>query len=178
MAQKVEYVVNELPTLKKSVANEWIKWLSYMPEIYTKKKGELESKSDYELSVANLRQIKKYNERERLLPLFKNYYDDKCIIPYYRQILSYIKNNSIEDLMLEKLDKEQLQLANKKISDFDKYSREEIERKIKIYEQKENYDKLSMIDSFVFHILSRRYCEYASMYGENYSALSSQKKQI
>ena len=159
MASKEQYIVGELPELKKSAANEWIKWLSYSPKKYMDKKNELLSKSDHELSIADLREIAKYSNRERVLPLFKKYYDGKCQVVFFRQILDYIKNNTIEELIFEKLDESDLAEAKLKLSKLNSFSYQQIFNKVKTYEKKENYDKLSMVDSFVFHVASKKCSE-------------------
>ena len=56
--------------------------------------------------------------------------------------------------MLRKLSKAELSYAKEKIKYFSQISRKELELKIRKEQKIENYNNLSMVDSYILHMLS------------------------
>ena len=86
--------------------------------------------------------------------LFKIYGTSKCKEEEYMLVYDYMVNESIEKLMLSKLTKEELQYAKKEIIRLSKIPKEELNTKITKERTKENYPKLSMVDSYILHVIS------------------------
>ena len=66
----------------------------------------------------------------------------------------YIEYESIEELMLSKLTSEELKYAEKEIIRLSKVSKEQLSAKVKEEQKPENYAQLSMVDSYILHIIS------------------------
>lgn len=63
-------------------------------------------------------------------------------------------SNSITDLMLRKLTRSELEAANMELSKFNDFDTEKLDEKVKTAKNEEDYNALSMIDSYVVHMLA------------------------
>lgn len=133
---------------------EWIKWLSHESEHEKARKAYFSSKSYLELSEEESVELAKYKERDHMALLFKKYAKGECSIHEYSEVYHYM-GNSLEDLMLDKLTSSELKQAKDRITDLKDQSLEELSQKIKKEERLENYEKLSMVDAYVLHVLSK-----------------------
>ena len=115
-----------------SIYNEWIKWLSYVPEFDKDK-------------------IKKYKKQKRLVELFKKYGTKDITIDEYIEVFEFMQNNDIEKFMKRKLTKEELQYAKRQIKHYNNVSNKELEYKINNEKEEDNYKKLSMVDAYILH---------------------------
>lgn len=133
---------------------EWIKWLSYEPEFEKKRIEYFDTKKVSELSYEELEEASKYSRNKIFARLFKIYGTDECSEEDYMKVYDYMCNESIEELMLSKLTSEELLHAKSEIIRLSKISKEEISAKVKEEQKPEKYEQLSMVDSYILHIIS------------------------
>ena len=107
-----------------------------------------------ELSYEELEEASKYSRNIIFARLFKIYGTDECSEEDYMRVYDYMCNESIEELMLSKLNYEELQYAKQEIARLSKFSKEELSTKVKEEQRPENYEQLSMVDSYILHIIS------------------------
>ena len=150
---------------------EWLKWLEYIPEFENIRRQELESKKIDELSLEELNELKKYLKQLQMLELFKLYGTNNISKEDYMRIYNYMKDCSIEDLMLSKLSKDELLYAKEKIGSLKELSTLELKENI-LDKNKENFEKLSMVDAYIFHMASKIF--YARKNMENDTILAAQ----
>ena len=133
---------------------EWSKWLSYEPEFEKKRIEYFDSKKISELSYEELEEVNRYRRNKVFARLFRIYGTSECSEEDYMKVYNYMCNESIEELMLSKLTFEELQYAKQEIIRLSKFSKEQLNVKIK-EEQKVNvYSQLSMVDSYILHFIS------------------------
>lgn len=133
---------------------EWIKWLSYEPEFEKKRIEYFDTKKVSELSYEELEEASKYSRNKIFAKLFKIYGTNECSEEDYMRVYDYMCNESIEELMLSKLTSEELKYAEKEIIRLSKVSKEQLSAKVKEEQKPENYAQLSMVDSYILHIIS------------------------
>lgn len=134
---------------------EWIKWLSYTPDFQKKRINELQNKKVIELSLSELDELRENLYQKRMLDLIKIYGTEQISKDEYMEVYDYIKNESIDRIMLSKLTKEELDYVKENISKYSSLSREELNLKINKEQEKSTYNSLSMVDSYILHIISR-----------------------
>ena len=91
---------------------------------------------------------------------FNNYILSKvflfvCIPPNHYTQSDYMCSESIEKLMLSKLTSEELRYAKQEITKLSKVSKEQIRAKLNEEQKLEKYERLSMVDSYILHIISK-----------------------
>ncbi len=133
---------------------EWTKWLSYEPEFEKKRIEYFDTKKVSELSYEELEEASRYSRNKIFAKLFKLYENGECSEEDYMKVYDYMCNESINKLMLSKLTSEELQYAKQEITRLSKISKEELNAKVKEEQKPENYEKLSMVDSYILHIIS------------------------
>lgn len=133
---------------------EWIKWLSYKPEFEKKKIEYFDTKKVSELSYEELEEASKYSRNKIFARLFEIYGTDEFFEEDYMKVNDYMCNESIEELTLSKLTSEELLHAKSEIIRLSKISKEEISTKVKEEQKPEKYEQLSMVDSYILHIIS------------------------
>ena len=134
---------------------EWIKWLSYEPDFILEKIEIIADKKASEITESELNLLKKYKEDEKMARLFKMYGTEEITEDEYVSVYKYMKERSIENLMLRKLTKDELKYAKEQIKYYVGIPAEELSEKVKIEQKKENYEKLSMVDSYILHMISK-----------------------
>ena len=134
---------------------EWIKWLSYEPEFEKNRIEHLNSKGSNNLSYEELNELDHYMKRKRMAQLFKKYDCKECSKKEYMEVYSYMSNESIITLMLDKLTIQEIKYAEEEIKKLITGSSEELPKKIKVESQKENYLSLPMVDAYILHIIDR-----------------------
>ena len=134
---------------------EWIKWLSYIPEFQRERLQILNSKIVEDISLDELDEIREYKYQTRMLNLLKKYGTSDISKEEYREVYEFMANHSIDDLMLSKLSIEEIRYATEQIKNFSQLSNEELRRKVKEEQKEDNYKKLSMLNSYILHIISR-----------------------
>ncbi len=134
---------------------EWIKWLSYEPEFEKNRIEHLNSKGSNNLSYEELNELDHYMKRKRMAQLFKKYDCKECSKKEYMEVYSYMSNESIITLMLDKLTVQEIKYAEEEIKKLITGSSEELTKKIKVESQKENYLYLPMVDAYILHIIDR-----------------------
>ena len=70
------------------------------------------------------------------------------------RVYDYMCNESIEELMLKKLTSEELKYAREEITRLSNVSKEQLSAKVKEEQRREKYEQLSMVDSYILHIIS------------------------
>ena len=133
---------------------EWIKWLSYEPEFEKKRIEYLDSKKRSELSYEEIDEAANYNRNKIFAELFKIYGTSEGSNEDYMRVYDYMCNESIEELMLKKLTSEELKYAKEEITRLSKVSKEQLSAKVKEEQRREKYEQLSMVDSYILHIIS------------------------
>lgn len=132
---------------------EWIKWLSYNPIHEQEKINYIYSKKVEDLSIDELKEIIKYKERNRMAQLFIKYNNGKCSEEEYMEVYDYM-DKSITDLMMDKLSSEELSYAKEEILRLSDMPQNEVREKIREEQKEEVYMNLSMVDSYILHIIS------------------------
>lgn len=133
---------------------EWLKWLSYEPEFEKQRIKYFDSKKVSELSYEELEEAIGYSKNKALVKLFKAYGTDQCSEDDYMKVYDYMHNESIEKLMLSKLTLEELHYAKKEITRLSKVKKEQLSIKVSEEKKIEKYEQLSMVDSYVLHVIS------------------------
>ena len=99
-------------------ALEYLKWLKYIPEFELKEINNLLNKNIWELTSDEVNKVKILKQRQEIIAIFERYVSDECrkedVLPVY----DYMKENSIEELMLSKLTHEQYMKAKRLISNY------------------------------------------------------------
>lgn len=134
---------------------EWIKWLSYVPEFQQSRIKELNSKKIEDMSLEELDEVRNYKNQKRMLKLFKIYGSSDISKEEYMEVYNYMVNQSIDELMLSKLTSEELNYAREQIQHYSQIPKDELKKKVKTEQKEDNYKKLSMVDSYILHIISR-----------------------
>lgn len=133
---------------------EWIKWLSYEPEFEKKRIEYFDSKKISELSYEELEEASSYSRNKIFAGLFKIYGTSECSEEDYMKVYDYMCNESIEELMLKKLTSEELRYARQEIIRLSKVPKEQLSAKVNEEQKPEKYEQLSMVDSYILHIIS------------------------
>lgn len=133
---------------------EWIKWLSYEPEFEKKRIEYFDSKKISELSYEELEEACSYSRNKIFARLFKIYGTSECSEEDYMKVYDYMCNESIEELMLKKLTSEELRYARQEITRLSKVPKEQLSSKVKEEQNPGKYEQLSMVDSYILHIIS------------------------
>ncbi len=134
---------------------EWIKWLSYVPEFQKARIQELNSKRIEEMALEELDELRIYKSQIRMLELFKKYGTSEISKDEYMEVYDFMINQSINELMLSKLTLEELKYAKDQIQYFSQIQSEELSKKVNDEQKTDNYENLSMVDSYILHIISR-----------------------
>lgn len=130
---------------------EWIKWLSYEPSFEKEKMMYYDRISIYDLKEKDLKFINEYNKRKKILPIIKKYSENDFTLEEGKIAYDYLTENSLSKLMMDKLTKNEVMEARKKVSIYTKMDYEKEDEMLRKLVEK--YDKLSMTDSFAFRIL-------------------------
>lgn len=134
---------------------EWIKWLSYVPEFQKARIQELSCKTVDEVTLEELDEIRAYKSQIRMLGLFKIYGTSEISKGEYMEVYDFMVKQSIDELMLSKLSSEELRYAKDQIQYFSQIPSEELRKRVKEEQKADNYENLSMVDSYILHIISR-----------------------
>lgn len=137
---------------------EWKKWLSYVPEFERKRIEYFDSKKISELSYDELEEASRYRKNQIFAELFQVYGTSECSEENYMMVYNYMSNESILELMLSKLTSEELYHAREEIEKLSNLSNEELNAKVKREQRVEIYSQLSMVDSYILHLLSDVNC--------------------
>jgi len=92
---------------------------------------------------------------KKMKDLFSLYGTSKCTEEEYMEVYNFMCNEPIERFMLKKLTLEELKYAREKINSFKEISDEELAKKVRKEQMTENYQKLSMLDAYVLHMLAK-----------------------
>lgn len=137
---------------------EWKKWLSYVPEFERRRIEYFDSKKISELSYDELEEASRYRKNQIFAELFQVYGTSECSEQNYMMVYNYMSNESILELMLSKLTPEELYHAREELEKLSSLSKEELNAKVKGEQRVEIYNQLSMVDSYILHLLSNVNC--------------------
>ena len=139
---------------------EWRKWLSYESEFEKNRIKMLETRKNSELSFEEVEELRKYRRNRMFAELFRLYEIRKCSYEEYMMVYDFMCTESIEELMLSKLSSSELSYAKDEIVRLSKVSKEDLEFKVKEAQKIENYDKLSMVDAYILHVILMIACHW------------------
>ena len=88
-------------------ALEYLKWLTYIPEFEFNELDTLTRKNIKDLTSSEIDRIKILKQRQEMVSVFKRYVSDECTKDDILSVYDYMKENSLEVLMLSKLTHEQ-----------------------------------------------------------------------
>ena len=134
---------------------EWIKWLSYIPKFQEVRLQEVSSKKVEELTGEEIDELNTYKRQNRILKLFKIYGTKEISKDEYMEVYNFMVNQSIDELMLSKLTIEELRYAKSQIQYFSEIASEELRKKVNEERKADNYENLSMVDSYILHVISK-----------------------
>ena len=137
---------------------EWDKWLRYESEIEKEKVALIHSKSIDEITHEDIEFLKRKKTSSQTQEVLKQYLLDGKFTEETWPVIEMCKTNSslLEKIMIDKLTKEELLEAEKKLSDYKQIK--ELDTLGEIVNNFENsYDDLSYVDAFVFHYLADYY---------------------
>ena len=146
------------PYISSITIRELMKWLRYVPDFKKEEMKRINSKRIDELSCEELEVVLDGKKQERMFNLLSRVNSSDITEEEYKEVIDYIDSEPIEDLMKTKLSEKEQQETMDKIKHFYYVSNEEIINKIEEERKKGNYEKLSMIDSYVFHVMLEVYC--------------------
>ena len=118
------------PRSSVDICEEWIKWLSYVPDF----------------------EIDGIDKQLKMSKLFEKYGTHNITESEYLEVYTYMKNNSVEDLMESKLTKEELEEARKYIKKYSSLSKEDLLYIISV--GKTNYKIINMVEAYILHEIS------------------------
>ena len=87
--------------------------------------------------------------------LLQKYYTNEISLEDYLKVYDFMTTASIDNLMISKLSKDELQLAEEQIKALVKLPNEVLSQKIAKEIKPENYKNLSIVDSYVLHFISK-----------------------
>ena len=132
----------------------WIKWLSYIPDTEKKRMEYFDTKKVSDLSCEEIEEANRYKRNREFARLFKIYGTDECSEEDFIKVYNYMCRESIEKLMHDKLTAEELEYANKEIDKLINLTKDELANKIKKVRTAEDYNALSMVDAYIYYMIS------------------------
>ena len=135
-----------------SLDREWIKWLSYVPEFKKERLDMLNNKMVKDVSLEELKEIRKYKKQIRALELLEKYNNEEISKEEQLKVYYFLRYVDIMEFMLSNLSFDEVLSARDKIRYYSEYAYSEL--KSEINKLKEDYDNLSMVDSYLLHELS------------------------
>ncbi len=132
-------------------AMQWLKWLSYESTAEMERKKDLYVKPVNRLTSDDLKTKCWYKKCDYITCLLEKYIYGNCSREELEMITSYMKK-PIFDLMLEKLSLDELNEAFFMVKQLQETLADQL--KDKIQEWQANYTDISMIEAFVFHMLT------------------------
>ena len=148
--------LNEKPTIKYNInlAMQYLKWLKYVPKKEQERIDSILNKKASELTNEDISQLKIFKDMQNITSIFERYLSDEYKTNDLLSVYDFMKNTSLYDLMLSKLTKEELNMAQIKIEQLKSLSDFKLSKLIKEKMTYEEYMKLSMIDAYCINRLS------------------------
>ena len=148
----------------------WWKWLTYEPEFEKTLIQTLMKKDVVNISLEEQEKLKKYQERMKIIQLIKKYEKD-FDFGEYKVINNFLKTESIEELMLDKLSEKEKVYARLEIEHLSYLPNEELEKKIKEEQKPECYENLPMVELYILYRITK--ITFARAQGEMIKAASN-----
>lgn len=139
------------------IVHEWIRWISYEPLLLLEKIKELKQKRLEDLSICELKFLTIYNKNKFFVKLFKAYEKNNLNGQEHMMLDDYMSREKIEELMINKLSREDLTCAKNELLMLSKRPLKELEDKIRSIRNIKDYDELSTFDSYVLHEMIKIY---------------------
>ena len=92
-------------------------------------------------------------KNKEMLQLFRKYGTKACSKEEYLKVYDYMCDTKIEDVMLEKLSSEELTAAKEKIKELAGLNLKELNSSMP--NDLKSYKKMSMLDAYIFHVISK-----------------------
>ena len=108
--------------------------------------------------MRGLKELTSYQEERRMQELFLKYKNGKYNPDEYMEVYDYM-GNSVKNIMLRKLTKEELDHADEEIKRLNTLSKPEILTKLKNESSEETYNNLSMVDTYILHVVSNDFLQ-------------------
>ena len=143
----VKYITNG-----RNMYDVYSRWLSYTSNYDKKIVDELSEKPAGMLSTDELGYLFNYKKQLELAKSFKRVYEDNCSKEDVLITFEYAKNNSLIELMISKLSKEELEYASEKLSYLNNKNDGEVCKIIK--EELEQSD--DMVDQYIMLVLQTK----------------------
>ena len=156
---KSKIILNK-PLFNVTTDMEFAKWLDYETQEDINKINYLLSLPIEKLTNEQVEDLKIYNERKVYSKLFSKYayHLQDCSNEEYIEVYNYMKTHSIEELMNNKLTKEEIEKSNIKIVEIIiGLSKNEIYKYLNDFNTTNDidaYKNMNIIDSYIFHHLS------------------------
>lgn len=131
----------------------WLRWLDYEPKFEKDLIQNLSYKDISALSLEELQILTKYQERKKISQLIRKYETDDINFDEYLEVNTYLESESIEELMLDKLSKEEKEYAKLEIERLKQLKYEELDKKVDVMIG--NFENLSIVDSYILHEISK-----------------------
>lgn len=139
------------------LAMEYLKWISYIPKNEQLKVNCILSKTARRLSLKEISILQKFKKNQELVEILKRYRSDKCLNKDVLDVYNLMNRKSLEKIIREKLTKDELEEANKIVAEYKKMSDQELNNYIFTNKKQENYEKLSIIESYVYHEINKEF---------------------
>ena len=108
--------------------------------------------------MRGLKELTSYQEERRMQELFLKHKNGKCNPDEYMEVYDYM-GNSVKNIMLRKLTKKELDHADEEIKRLNTLSKPEILTKLKNESSEETYNNLSMVDTYILHVVSNDFLQ-------------------
>ena len=137
------------------LAMEYLKWISYIPKKNKETINVILSKESVELTLDEINILNRFKEEKKLTEILKRYFSNDYLNSDVLKVYDLMKKESIEKIIREKLTKDELEEANKIVAEYKKMSDQELNNYIFTNRKQENYEKLSIIESYVYHEIKK-----------------------
>lgn len=148
-----ETISKNLPYIEPCI--EFHRWLNYIPIFEKNYKNKLTTLDINKLTIQDYCLLYKYNEQDYYRQLFDKLITNKKLTNQeILLIINYMNNNSITDLMIQKLTKKELKYCNRQIKILSSISKDKLSNyilKYDMYNNLDNYLKLNIYDSYIYH---------------------------
>lgn len=144
-----------LPKFNVEKAQEYSKWLSYIPDFEKQYITELADKDIFDLSSDQVESIKNFKKRQELIPIFERYLSENCQLEDILPVYDYMKKTDLFDLMKSKLTSDELDEAKAIVLKEKQLPFNDLYAFVKENKKAENYKSLTMVEAFALHLLNR-----------------------
>ncbi len=149
------------------IITEYLKWLSYISEKEVQQINELSEKPMYDLSSAEIENLKRFNESLKLIPLLKQYLLNNISNKDMITVHNYIMEYNIEDIMKSKLDDKEISEAMLIIDGVLRKPHSKLVKYALSNREEEVYNTLSMVEAYALYFIDKIYMNLSVQKIEN-----------